>query len=230
MPKGVFERTEQHKEQSRINGLKQKGKLPVNSKYKVGMKVGELTLIERLTPIGVNKRKIEWKCQCSCGNFVIRTTNHLSRKDCVLHCGCKKPKHSKNFKGYEDISGVKWDYIKRNAKLRNLEITVSLKDIWDLYLKQNKRCALSNLKIDFIKENSASLDRIDSTKGYIAGNIQWVHKNVNMMKRDLPEKLFIKYCTKIFFYNIISKIYKIKFCFTNKILMLYKILKLKNRK
>ena len=41
---------------------------------------------------------------------------------------------------------------------------------------------------------TASLDRIDSNKGYVTDNIQWVHKDINYMKSDLDEQQFIHYC------------------------------------
>lgn len=41
---------------------------------------------------------------------------------------------------------------------------------------------------------TASLDRIDSTKGYTLDNIQWVHKHINVMKMDLDQEYFIKLC------------------------------------
>ena len=44
---------------------------------------------------------------------------------------------------------------------------------------------------------TASLDRIDSTKGYIEGNVQWVDKIVNAMKWNIPEKYFIEICKTI---------------------------------
>lgn len=44
---------------------------------------------------------------------------------------------------------------------------------------------------------NASLDRIDNTKGYVAGNIQWVHKAINLMKLDLVQKDFINWCKKV---------------------------------
>lgn len=42
--------------------------------------------------------------------------------------------------------------------------------------------------------NTASLDRIDSSKPYIIDNIQWVHKDINFMKRTYSHDYFIKLC------------------------------------
>lgn len=41
---------------------------------------------------------------------------------------------------------------------------------------------------------TASLDRIDSSKGYIEGNIQWVHKDINFMKQEMDENSFFCWC------------------------------------
>jgi hypothetical protein len=41
---------------------------------------------------------------------------------------------------------------------------------------------------------TASLDRIDSNKGYTKDNVVWVHKNVNAFKNCLSHKDFIKIC------------------------------------
>ena len=49
---------------------------------------------------------------------------------------------------------------------------------------------------------TASLDRIDSKKGYIEGNIQWVHKDINRMKWAFNEDYFIKLCNNIYQYNL----------------------------
>lgn len=54
--------------------------------------------------------------------------------------------------------------------------------------------------------HTASLDRIDNTKGYIPGNVQWVHKSVNFCKGTLKERYFIKLCCQIA--NHIKKINK----------------------
>ena len=44
---------------------------------------------------------------------------------------------------------------------------------------------------------TASLDRIDSLKGYTEDNVQWVHKHINFMKGSLSENKFIEYCKLI---------------------------------
>jgi hypothetical protein len=52
-------------------------------------------------------------------------------------------------------------------------------------------------KIITLVEPTASLDRIDSSKGYIEGNLQWVHKNINMLKGNMLDNTFIEWCHKI---------------------------------
>lgn len=44
---------------------------------------------------------------------------------------------------------------------------------------------------------TASLDRIDSSFGYILNNVQWVHKDVQRMKSDFSEAHFVETCRKI---------------------------------
>lgn len=48
---------------------------------------------------------------------------------------------------------------------------------------------------------TASLDRIDSSKGYIEGNVQWVHKRINKMKLDDSDTEFIEWCRLIADFN-----------------------------
>lgn len=82
-----------------------------------------------------------------------------------------------------------------------------------LIANQNFKCALtgddliirqSGIYLHATEEN-LSLDRIDSTKGYIEGNVQWVTKIVNFMKRDYPQEDFIETCKKIVNYENTDK-------------------------
>lgn len=100
-------------------------------------------------------------------------------------------------KGHEEISGTFWARVKSNAKQRGRVLNVDIAYCWNLFLKQNRRCALSGIELQFsnkLNETTASLDRIDGGAGYTIGNVQWVHKTVNLMKRTLSDTEFIKFC------------------------------------
>ena len=45
---------------------------------------------------------------------------------------------------------------------------------------------------------TASLDRIDSSQGYIEGNVQWVSREVNFFKNNKNEKDLYNLCKKIY--------------------------------
>lgn len=45
--------------------------------------------------------------------------------------------------------------------------------------------------------SSASLDRIDSTKGYIEGNVEWVSLGINYLKNDKSKNDVLKFITHI---------------------------------
>lgn len=110
-------------------------------------------------------------------------------------------------KGFGEITGSFWARVKSNAKTRKLELSISIEDCWELFLQQNRKCALSGVDIIFtvrykdFNKTTASLDRINSKLGYITGNVQWVHKKINLMKRELTDKEFISYCEKVVEYN-----------------------------
>lgn len=141
---------------------------------------------------------------CCCGNQFCRTFEGLFRhkQNKCLKCsprGGKKGILSARFTGYGEITGAYIAQVKVHAKNRNLSYKVSLKYLWNLFLDQNKKCALTGLDINFAFQSdnfksNASLDRIDSSKGYIEGNVQWVHKDINIMKFDFTQEEYIKMC------------------------------------
>ncbi len=96
-----------------------------------------------------------------------------------------------------------WGGIKRAAKKRNIPWEIEIDEAWHIFIGQERKCALSGIPIGFDPGNkTASLDRIDSSLGYVSGNIQWVHKDVNNMKGVYPQSYFIDICTKISAANV----------------------------
>lgn len=100
----------------------------------------------------------------------------------------------------KDIRDRVWKNIVRNAlgvkSGRNrLPFDLTERFVFSLFSKQNGICVISNLPI--VLGCSASLDRIDSSKGYVKGNVQWVDKYVNLCKGHLSEDFFIQLCKRI---------------------------------
>ena len=63
-----------------------------------------------------------------------------------------------------------------------------MKSLWE---SQNGKCAIT--KVDLMLETSynknyqASLDRIDSSKGYVKGNVRYISVSANWLKNDLDD-------------------------------------------
>lgn len=98
---------------------------------------------------------------------------------------------------YEEIRTSWIEKCKTSAEFRNIKWELSEEYIWQLYLSQDKKCALSDKNIGWSKEgqiHTASIDRIDSFEGYIIGNVQLVHKDINFMKQQYSQEYFIEMC------------------------------------
>lgn len=150
-----------------------------------GQKFGKLTLIEQLRI----DDKPHWKCVCDCGNEKVINQYYLGY---TQSCGCLVTQTGKDhfaWGGYEEISGALYARYKAGARERNLPFEISKEDMWNQFAKQERKCALTGILLNFGEGTNviASLDRIDSFKGYTKDNIQWVHKWINVFKSNLPE-------------------------------------------
>jgi len=165
---------------------------------KIGNTYGYLTV---LTLIDKKTRSPYWKCKCDCGKIIERTSNALRQRE-NPSCGCKKnPKgiNHPSYLGYKSVSGSLMDRVKRGAIARNIDFNLSAKDLQELIEKQKYKCNLSGIEISLDKENmTASLDRIDSNKEYEINNVQWVHRDINLMKNKLDQVRFIELCKFVY--------------------------------
>jgi hypothetical protein len=153
--------------------------------------------------------EIMWLCECTgpeCGGakqWVQLNGLNTGRSTCCKKCA--GPKHSaslRKFNGYyegrQKLLKSKWFKIKRGAETRGLEFSVSIEHAESLF---DGVCALSGVSIYLESPKTgdctASLDRIDSTKGYIKNNIQWVHVDINFIKQAYDEDYFIQMCRNV---------------------------------
>lgn len=167
---------------------------PGSHKYNlVGNRFGKLVVIEYF---GLDKYKNKmWLCKCDCGNTTKVTTTNLN-KGTTTSCKCNQYKKGEgvyNFNGYKEISGTKWCSIKSNADRRGLEFKITKEFVWCKILEQDNKCYFSDLPISFLNK-TASIDRLNSSIGYIESNIVLVHKDINRMKTDFSVEYFNKLC------------------------------------
>lgn len=172
--------------------------------------------IGKLQPIRVLEHKDKknqqlWECLCDCGNkVVVPATRLINKKRKLNSCGCYRSDDAKKrfWKGFGEISLSYWHRTQNGAKQRNLEFSITIEYAWELFLKQERKCALSGVDLIMPKcycsnigGNFASLDRIDSSKGYLIGNVQWIDKDINRIKMNMDENRFINLCAKIAHYR-----------------------------
>jgi predicted SprT family Zn-dependent metalloprotease len=185
-------------------------KTPKNKVNMVGKTFDRLTCLKEVpTPKGivdVNHSFYLFKCTCG-AEFIsdgcdIRRRKILSCKNCsVIDSTGEK---SIFWQGFGEISKSWWNQkiLKRIklAKNKKIDLTITIEEAWSLFLKQNRKCALSGIELTFPKNTkkkyngTASLDRINSKFGYVEGNVQWVHKDINIMKMAKSDKEFIEIC------------------------------------
>lgn len=170
-------------------------------------KFGLLSVVEPVEKC--NGTQIFYKCRCDCGNICnIRATALRSKS--TISCGCyrKKVTSERLWKGCGELSSAYLSSIACRARAKNREFSIDVEYCWNLFLKQDRKCALSGELLTFYrskrcvdKSQTASLDRIDSSKGYIEGNVQWVHKFINKMKQSFSNIDFINKCAEIANYS-----------------------------
>lgn len=167
--------------------IRTKGKTTENL---TGNNYGSWTVLRRDE---TNHRDVQWWCQCAkCGELSSVTTSNLK---CGASTKCRRCAYHN--KAYKEIGLHYWHQLQTSARRRGYEFVVTKEELWQLYLDQKQVCAITGLPIILSvsrKLQTASLDRIDNSQGYVVGNVQWVHKNVNFMKWKLSQEEFIKIC------------------------------------
>lgn len=154
----------------------------------IGQRFGTWTVLSA-APKGEYRVK-KWIVQCVCGRTVVKSTGHLlaaskARSKCYM---CAK------WTGAGEVSGRYWKSVVAHSSDRGMPVTVTVEDAWSAFIKQGGKCAITGLALTFKPNQTASLDRIDNTRGYDIDNIQWVHKRVNVCRNRWPVDDFIKLC------------------------------------
>ena len=169
----------------------------------IGKQFGKWKVIKRDSEYRSNAY---WVCRCECGLEKPVNSSHLRLGKSISCRRCSEHKH----KG--KICSRIWSRLRYNSKKgHNRQVDLgepedAKKFLYELLFKKQKCiCALSGLPIiiattiegDKHGGTTASLDRIDSSKGYTRDNVQWVHKWINFMKQDFTQEEFITFCVAV---------------------------------
>lgn len=159
----------------------------------IGQTYGDWTVISDQIFKAETNRSTYWKVKCKCGTEGLRHAAHLmnNKVKCCKSCAALKSPFENSY----------LEKVKKRAIKSNFEFNLDLEYLMSIF---NGKCSLSGLPIQFgkhwklkLSDQTASLDRIDNTKGYIIGNVQWVHKQVNFMKGTMEQTKFIEFCKLI---------------------------------
>lgn len=170
----------------------------------VGKRFGKGVVVRQVDkPTHVTKPGRYWLLGCDCGGSYTALTESLNSGN-SHSCGCTKHRKGKdhpNFKGHGEISHDYWQKLNHGASRRNITFKITIEEAWQLFLAQGRKCDLTGWEITLCKPQTASLDRIDSKKPYVKGNVQWVHKDVNRAKQHYTEEYFRCICKAVIEHN-----------------------------
>lgn len=171
----------------------------------IGGKFGDWIVVDHQFIRQKNKTLVNVRCMCGDSKSVASWTLLAGTSRSCTKCAYKKA-----FKGYEQLSITYYNQIERAAKRRNHAFCLTIANMWDQYQKQMGKCVFTGLDLTLTNSNNfnlqtASLDRIDSSKGYTPDNIQWIHKDANKMKMDLPEQDFFRMIKEIYEHKQLNK-------------------------
>jgi len=154
-----------------------------------------------------------------------KEVNRWRRKDPnrVFYCGrkCSGKAVSKNlgeYLGNGDPSLLmpsnrkdefsRFRYFMQKARNRRHATDLDLPFLRDLWTDQEGRCALSGVLMDLPRSTGAwasrthdplkpSLDRIDSSKGYLKGNVRFVTVIANMARQSWTDEQVVAFCRAV---------------------------------
>jgi len=102
----------------------------------------------------------------------------------------------KNFNQWVKDNPIQYRFVsaKNRAKYKGLEFNITLEEIEKMWDAQDGKCFYTGEPMSTCGESSTtlSLDRVDSTLGYIEGNVVLCQWRVNKMKQNMSYKEFVE--------------------------------------
>ncbi len=175
---------------------------PKNPIDLIGQKFGRLTVIGIDEDYKFKYRRTKWLCKCDCGNIRSVRTQQLRTKT-TQSCGCLRKQLAKERTAPPILICQKYVYTnyKSRARQKNFDFDISLDYFTSLtqekcfYCNASPSNKVKRLDYEFFYNG---IDRIDSTKGYVHGNIVPCCRTCNFAKGDSTLLDFFKWVEKIY--------------------------------
>lgn len=122
----------------------------------------------------------------TCENLVYMSTKQFesgNRRYCSRRC-----------RAIANVFNLLITSLKARAKKKKVDFNLDAEFLKDLIISQDYKCAVTGVPLILRHSyegttiyDSASLDRIDNSKGYTKDNVQWVVLGINYMKMDYSQ-------------------------------------------
>lgn len=128
-----------------------------------------------------------------------RYTRCLCR-ECEAKFSLERYRNKKSYSLEETLHRRAYQAKRRSIK-KKMEFRVTVADLLEIYNGQNGKCYYSGITMERIPKvdnyYNVSIDRVDSSIGYIKSNIVLCCDSINTMKNAMPKDVFIDICKKI---------------------------------
>jgi len=151
-----------------------------------------------------------FECKCDCGNIKSIRSNCLGA---TKSCGCLHQEGGRNHrqKTKIELENIIFKRYLRNLmqgkltskRRNNLSVTITVQDLRNQWEKQRGICPYTGWRVNLrtrVGKTSpcqASLDRIDSSRGYLPDNIQFVALMANYAKNFFDDEHLIYFCKSV---------------------------------
>jgi hypothetical protein len=140
-----------------------------------------------------------WCSNCSrCGIEQVYGRKEHAKQSEIANWKCRKcVGELKSFNNNMPVGSMQRAYnrYQKQAQARGIPWNLDIAYMSAIYFGT---CSLTGWPITLDTSGvTASLDRINSAKGYESGNVQWVHSMVNMCKNKYDQTKFIEMCQAI---------------------------------
>lgn len=171
----------------------------------IGYKSNMLTVVE-YGGKRANTDAHHWKCLCDCGNYCVVRGPKLTGKYKQISCGCASSRFHNGKKQRNPDTALNnhyQHYLKRSEKL-NRQFLITKEEFRTIVSKNCYYCKLEprpnshSNRISHTVYLANTIDRIDSSIGYVLSNCRPCCWTCNQAKNTMSEKEFYEWINRVY--------------------------------